>query len=343
MLETSQPWSLFGYDVRRIPHYFRAGWREFLWGADSPVLVAFDEVVEVRLEGGEVAYYQAGVPVAEPGVKDAVAARAILLPERLVLARTLRLPLEAEADLGSVVALEIKYNSPFPADDTCYGWVISERRQHDMDVELVITSKSSVMAFIASQESSQDVTAFEVWAQARERVVVLSGFGETGRQQRNLHRLTRMALMLGYCLVVVVALFAIDAGAKYLELERVRAIQSDVEQRSRDAVQLRTRLASAKTNIAAVNDLLVEYPAPYRELRRLAEILGNDTWVSAVEVKGTQIRVEGESRDAAQVMQQLLDNPVYARVEAPIAIKKVSSDMERFVLNLTLAAEGDSE
>lgn len=343
MLETSQPWSLFGYDLRRVPHYFRAGWRDFLWGSESPVLGAFDEMVEVYQESGEVLYYQAGNPVAAPAVAGSVAAQAVLLPERLVLVKTLRVPVVAEADLESVASLEVRSSSPFPADDTCYGWAIGERREKDMDVHLVISSQSAAMAFIASLLDCHDVTAYEVWARAGDRMVLLSGFGEAGRQQRNRRRLTRIALMLVYCLAAVLAMFALGAGAKYLELQKVRAIHSEVEQRAGDAVELRAGLVSAKDDIATVNDLLAEYPAPHVELSKLASILGDDTWVSAAEIKGMQIKIEGESRDAAAVMQQLLDDPAYARVTAPVAIKKVRSGMERFVLNLTLATETDSE
>lgn len=343
MLETSQPWNLFGYDLRSVPHYFRAGWRDFLWGSESPVLGAFDEVVELHQEAGETLYYQAGNPVATPVAAGAVAAQAVLLPERLVLAKTLRVPRAAEADLESVAALEVRSSSPFPASDTCYGWTIGERREKDLDVHLVITSQSAVMAFIASLMDCHDVTTYEVWARAEGRMVLLSGFGEAGRQQRNLRRLTRMALMLAYCVVAVMALFAIGAGAKYLELQKVRAIQAEVEQRAGEAVDLRAGLVSAKAYIASVNGLLVEYPAPHSELSKLAATLGDDTWVSAVEIKGTKIKIEGESRDAAAVMQQLLDHPAYVRVAAPVAIKKVRSGMERFVLNLTLDTEGGKE
>ena len=85
MLESSQPWSLFGYDLRRGVHYFRAGWRDFLWGDGSPVLDAVDEVVQVRQDDGEVRYFRAGKPVGTPAVPEEVEAEAIVLPEHLVL------------------------------------------------------------------------------------------------------------------------------------------------------------------------------------------------------------------------------------------------------------------
>jgi general secretion pathway protein L len=343
MLQISQSWNLFGYDLRRGPHYFRAGWRDFLWGSESPVLGAFDEVVEVHQETGEVLHYKAGHSVAAPVVADALIARAVLLPDRLVLVKTLQVPQAAEADLESVVMLEVSSSSPFPSADTCYGWTVDKRREKDLDVQLVITSRSAVMSFMATLMDCHDVLAYEVWARAEGGMVLLSGFGEAGRQRRNQRRLTRMAVVLAYCLTVVLVLFACSAGAKYLELQKVQAIQAQADRRASGAGELRTRLASAKAYIATVNDLLAEYPDPHSGLNKLAIMLGDDTWVEAADIKGTQVKIEGLSRDAAAVMQQLLDDPAYARVVAPVAIKKVKSGMEYFVLNLTLAPQDGSE
>ena len=343
MLEINQSWNLFGYDLRRIPLYFRSGWRDFLWGNESPVLGAIDEVVEVRQETGEALYYRAGSAVVVSADVEAVLSQAVLLPDRLVLVKTLRVPEAAEADLESVVRLEVNASSPFPASDTCYGWAIGKRWEKDLDVQLVITSRSAVMTFIAALMDSHDATACEVWGRAEGSMVLLSGFGEAGRQQRNQRRLIRMAATLAYCLALVVALFAWGAGAKYLELQKVQAIQVQAEQQASEAVKLRAGLASAKANMATINELLAEYPDPHSELNTLAAILGDDTWIAAAEIKGMQIKIEGESEDAAAVMQLLLDDPAYARVVAPVAIRKVRSGMEYFVLNITLAAQGGSE
>jgi len=343
MLETSQPWNLFGYDLRRGLHYFRAGWSDFLWGDDSPVLNVIDEVVEVHLEAGETRYYQAGKLVVGPVAPGTVKAQAIVLPERLVLSRTLRVPVAAEADLDSVLVLEVRASSPFPEADTSYGWSIVDRRASDLDVQLVITSQSAVMAFIASQLDCHDIRAYEIWAQSGGRMVSVSGFGEAKRQQRNRRRFGRIAIALAYCLLVVIAAFALGAGAKYLELQKVRAIQVRVEQSASEAVELRTGLASSKGLIGAVNKLLLEYPAPHYELKRLATILGDDTWIMMVEINGSNIKIDGQSSDAAAVMQQLLDHSAYVRVVSPVAIRKVGSGIERFLLNLTLATEDGGE
>ncbi|MFT4614744.1 MAG: general secretion pathway protein L, partial [Bacteroidia bacterium] len=113
MSEANQSWILFGYDVRLIGHYFRAGWQDFLWGDDSPILAAVDETVQVQLPSGEITYYRAGrqLPVAAQQVE--CLSQAVVIPEELALARTIRIPSAAEANLDAVLALEVRSNSPF--------------------------------------------------------------------------------------------------------------------------------------------------------------------------------------------------------------------------------------
>lgn len=343
MLETNQPWNLFGYDLSRGPHYFRAGWRDFLWGSDSPVLGSIDEVVQAHLDAGGSQYYKAGVLVAPPPNTGEVLAQAIVLPDDLVLARKLQLPPGAEAELDSVASLEVTASSPFPEADTCYGWVISDRNAEHLDVHLAISSRSAVMAHIAQRMDSHDVHAYEVWAPVEQGMVQLSGFGEGGRQQRNRRRLGRMALTGAYSLMLIMAMFAIAAGAKYFELQKVRSTAEIVQNSASDAVELRRGLSLSKAMIASVNEMLARYPSPHRELVRLSALLGDDTWLDTVEIKGPDLKIGGKSKDASAVMQTLLDHPAYARVEAPVAIKKMPSGAERFMLEVSLADRHNSE
>ncbi len=257
-----------------------------------------------------------------PKHPDDVVARAVVLPDELVLCKTLPVPAAAEADLDSMLALEVTSSSPFPKADTCYGWLISDRRPNDILVQLVISSKSAVMAYIAANMEHQAIGAYEVWAQVADRMVMVSGFGEAPRLQRNRRRLGRMAAIVAYCLLAVMLLVALAAGTKYLELRKVRATQEKVEKSASDAVVLRTALASSKAMIAEVNGLLAAYPSPRRELQRLSALLDDDTWLVVAEIQGSAIKIEGESSDASAVMQKLLGQPAYARVEAPVAIRK---------------------
>jgi hypothetical protein len=342
MLDSSRAWTLFGYDLKGAVHYVSAGWSDFLWGDNSPVLAALDEVVLARTEDGQERYFKAGKPCPAP-LSDAPVATAIVVPERLALAKKLQLPLAVESNLDAVLALEVSASSPFPSQDTCSGWRISKRDDASLWIELVISSASAVMEYVARMTGSHNVGEHEVWSIVDDHVVVLGGFGEQARHQRNRSRLFRVASIAGYCAALLVCAAAIAAGAKYFELQKVKDMQANVEMAAEDALGMREGLSSARSMINAASGFLVEYPSPRRELNRLAAILKNDTWVSSFEMRGNNLRVEGQSQDASAVMELFLANPGYLKVEAPVAFKKLRSGEERFVLDLTLNTQESAE
>lgn len=336
MATDNQAWNLFGFDVRRIGHYFRSGWRDFLWGEGSPVLAAVDEVVRAQLPDGGERLYRAGRPTSTGGGADA--AQAIVIPDDLALTKRLQIPLAAEAELDAVLGLEVRSSSPFDATDTCFGWALLGRDDAEARIQLVISSTSAVMAYIGERFDTHDVTAFEVWAEAEGHMVTLSGFGEDGRRQRNRRRMLQAGSLVAYSLVALVAVFGCAAGLKKLELDKVRAINAEALVRAADAVDTRAGLVAARDMINVANALAAEYPSPHAEMQRLAELLDDSTFLSSVEMSGDTLKITGESTDSSAVMQTLLDEPAYGLVEAPVASKKVSNGNERFVFDLALAA-----
>lgn len=334
MAEHGQAWNLFGFDVRRVGHYFRSGWRDFLWGGTSPVLAAVDEIVRVHMEDGDKTYFRAGRQVPTPAYQDQVVAEAVAVPDHLLLAKTLRVPAAAEADIDAVIALEVRASSPFPGEDTCFGWTLLRRDETELAVQLVISSQSAVMAYVGERFDCHDIHVYEIWAFADDAVVPLTGFGEGARHQRNRQRMVRAGMTAAYCMVATVVIFALAAGMKYVELQRVQAMQADATLAAKEAVQARSELVAAREIVKAANQLRQDYPSPYTELKRLTGLLGDDTWLSGFEMRGTEVRIQGETEDASAVMQNLLDQPAYATVIAPNATSKVRSGMERFVLEI---------
>jgi len=336
VLESDQRWNLFGYDLRRSVDYVRSGWRDFLWGEESRLLPVVDEYVRAREPDGATAWYRAGVKTAAPPAQTGVLAEAVVLPPDLVLHKTLRLPRETEPELENALLLEVGANSPFPAADTCHGWSVSRRGSEQLEIQLVISSVSAVMAHIAAELDCHDVHAYEVWAQVDDRIITLRGFGEAARHGRNVRRMVRMGAIAAYCVFAVLAIAALSAGFKYLELANVRNDLVRAEQAAVDAVELRGALTEAKSRISTVEALLREYPSTYTELQRLSTLLGDETWISRADLSGNELTIEGESANVSAVMQQLLEQQAYAKVEAPTATRKVRSGLERFTLKLSL-------
>jgi len=332
MLETGQNWELFGYDMRQLGRHWKAAWRDLLWADDSPVRERLDGVVQLR-DGEGTSLYQAGKPTAPAPVE----VQAILLPEELVLARRLRLPLAAESYLDSAMALEVNANSPFPAQDAGYGWRLVGRDETHLEIALVIVSISTVMTFLGRQYDAHDPLAQEVWAQVDEEMVVVNGFGEVSRASRYRKRLIRCGLGVAVAALVLLLIFALAAGAKRAELLQVEKIAADIQDQASEASAMRSSLAQANATIDAVNEIVAVLPGPHPELARLTGLLDDDVSISRFSMQGRELRVQGRAADAASVMQKLNADPGYGEVSAPQAIVKLgNTGLEQFSLNISL-------
>jgi general secretion pathway protein L len=328
-----QNWELFGYDMRRIGGHWQAAWRDFLWGYDSPVKARLDEVVRLESEQG-VGYFHAGSPVS---MSDAEC-DAYLLPDEVVLTRTLKLPVAAEADINAVMAFEVSANSPFPESDTGYGWKIDQRGEEFLQVQLAIVSLSATMAYLGKTYDCHDAQAREVWAKIGDSVVVLGGFGEQKRLGRYNRRLVRVATALGVSVLLLVLISALAAGFKYLEWDKLQALSAEVQVAAEKPSRMRTALLSANETIAGANVVNSQYPGPHHALAQLTDLLGDDVSLEFLSMTGRQIKVRGLAKNAAAVIQQLTEESSYASVKSPQAItKQGTGGMERFFLDITLA------
>ncbi|MFT5709814.1 MAG: general secretion pathway protein L [Halioglobus sp.] len=342
MLQSGQNWDLFGYDVRQLYKSWRAAWRDFLWGDDSPIKARLDEVLSVKNHSGKDEYFHAGQRVIKPEVEHDVAVdcEAVILPDSMVLLKILTLPKAAETDLELVMAMEVTANSPFPESDTSNGWRIVSRDENNVTVQLAIVSLSAVMSYLGQKYACHDPHAREVWADIDKTIVVLSGFGERKRQQHYNKRLVRFVIGIAYSVLVLVIIFGGAAGFKYLQLNQLRSLSAEVQLRASDAIKMRSAIVRANETVAAVNALAAQRPNPHYELARLSSLLGDDAFLLQLSVQGTALDMRGVADDAAVVVQQLTDEPAFSDVMAPQAITKYfNTEQEQFFLNIKLLGE----
>lgn len=336
MLDSGQNWELFGYDMRHLGRHWLAAWRDLLWGYDSPVRRHLDEVVTVRSEQ-EDACYQAGLACA---VSPTSGCEAILLPDELALSKTLRLPVSVESELDSVLAIEVRASSPFAASDTGWGWNVVARDEVHLHVALAMVSMSATMAYLGRQYDSHDSRAQEIWTRVDGVMVVVRGFGEQARESRYRQRLLRSGAMLCGAAVLLLVIFAVSAGLKSAELQRLETMAAATTRDATEASRLKTVLAGAHETIAAANDVVARFPNPHLEIARLTHLLGDDASIANFAMSGASIRLRGRAADAASVMEQLTEEPAYSEVRSPQAIVRLGdTGLEQFYLDIRVAGE----
>ncbi|KGE04741.1 PilN domain-containing protein [Pseudohaliea rubra] len=334
-MNNDQQWYLFGYDMRQLGRHWLAAWRDLFLGLDSPVRRHLDEVVLVEREGA-VRAYQSGEPLPERAAASS-ACTGVCLPDELVLHKRLSLPQAVESDLQTALAIEVAANSPFAADDTAWGWRLAARSEQTIAVDLAIVARSAVMSFLGREHNSREATSQEIWAAVPGAMAVINGFGEGRREALYRRRLGRVGMMLGACLLLVLALAGVYAGGKQFELARVSALATERSRAAGDVTALREAIADANRQILAARELIARYPNPHEELARLTRLLDDDAWVAHFSANGPDLRIRGRAGDAAAVMQTLSAEKAYSEVTAPQAISRVgNSEVEQFYLDIRL-------
>jgi general secretion pathway protein L len=336
MIESGQNWELFGYDMRNLGRHWVDAWRELLFAYDSPVRGHLDDIVCLRSEAGDTCY-QAG----KPGDVAQTEYTAFLLPDDIVLSKTLDLPAVVEVDLAAVLALEVNACSPFSADDTSCGWRITHKDSSQIHVLLVILSKSSTMAYLGREFGVHDSRQHEVWAQLDGEVVVVQGFGEEARERNYRKRLLRVAAMSAGSALLALLIVGAATGLKALELQRVQVMAATAQRGAADASRMRLSLGLDNERIAEVNSIAAKYPNPHLEIGRLTHLLEDDESIEQFAMNGLEMDLRGRAADAASVMQRLTDQPDYVEVSAPRAfVRMKGTQIEQFYLNIRLRERG---
>ncbi len=333
----SHQWVLFGFDLRTVGGLWRSAWRDVFWGQDARLRVWLDEPVLVHAprDTAEAAsevlgFHQGGKVLAE----------AQRLPDERVLSFWLNLPEKAEAELESALALEVRAKSPYPPDDTSYGWRIASRLDGMLRVCVVIVSRSDVQTYLHAHMDSETAAGLEVWARVEGLDIVIPGFGEVQRETRYKARLRRMLAWGAYCLIVSILLLAVPVGLRSIQAEHYQDELNRVQRQSAEAVRLRNQLSESNERIQEIQRLLVQAGDPYVELVRLTHLLDDSVWLLSFDLRGDKLRIDGMADNAAELMQLLSEQPGYVDVRAPSAIRREQrSTQERFVLDIGLRAE----
>lgn len=334
MADTSQQWNLFGLDLRQAYQYWHAAWKELFSGERSWLRQSLEETVRVSLpESREEQYYRAGKQVK----KQKYTTHACVVPEQLVLVKELSLPINVELELESLLVLEVRARSPFLEEDTCYGWRVTGYDDGQIQVCVVILSRTTVLSYLRQKGMAESTKDIEVWALNDHQPVVINGFGELPRHHRHEKRIKWLIVGTIYCLCMLFLLVSIPVSVKYFQLEIREKQYIEVQQSSAEAVELRTLLTENNKRAREINHLLANSPDPYPIIERLSELLSDNIWLSFVDIEGDKIIIDGFASNAAALMQKLSEQPEIEKVSAPAAIRFDSrSKREHFVLELSL-------
>lgn len=248
---------------------------------------------------------------------------AIELPEEMLLRRNIAVPALSDDEIKRAIAIDVRSNSPFPHDDLRWGHkMVGSSPMRGGRVEAVLASHRQITALLAaSAERIQPYGAApEVWARlSAGQYVFLNGYGEANRA-----RFGSRGRRIAYVLVAVAAmLLGAMAITPTLQL-RSRAIEAvnaytAAFHRAAPLMRQREALVRSADQIQTLSTILQERADPVEVLDMLTRVLTDDTSLRSLQIQGLKVNIEGQTGNAAELMQLLGRQPGFRDVVAPTA------------------------
>ncbi len=237
---------------------------------------------------------------------------ALLLPDMLVLRRTLQLPRAARDNLYQVVGFEMDRQTPFGVSQVYYaarelGTPAAPGR---CQVELVAVTRSTLDPLLARLRAQGiSIDAVDV-AQGDDRLGV--NLLPPAQAPHRAHPRRRLNLILG---AAVVLLLLLVAGEWLHNREVVLAqMRAEVESMRGDAQQVASLRQQLQDNAGAAGFLVQRKKNSVSVLGILADAtarLPQGTWLERFSLDNTgQIGMQGQSQQAAKLLDSLKGSPV---------------------------------
>lgn len=329
---------LFGLDLRSLWRELWLPWRRaFEW----PVLAWLtpEQVVRLAHDNGEQSFWRLGTGARKLAAREAGTARAIELPEDMVLRRTLHLPAVAASDIDSAVALEMQRLSPFPAGDLVWGHRTSPPQAGVLRVQAAQASRRQVEALLRERGSSEvDASSPEAWVLAEGgQPIVLRGFGEAARLRRMAawRRASVCLLALAAMLLMAIAITP-TLQLRQRALEAVEA-SATLHRRAEPTMRQREELVRVADQLKGLRELTADRVDPLVVLDLLTQALPDDTVLQNLQVQGGKVLMSGQTGNSASLMQLLSSRPGLKDVNAPSpATRPLGAPKESFVIEFQL-------
>lgn len=281
-----------------------------------------------------------GAVLAQLGTEDRATGVVVRLPPDQVLRRRLELPLATARELRPLIGFELERQTPLTAEQAYFDCRVlrRDRAARRMIVALAVARREVV------DRAARSVTD---WGVAVDSVGVQAMAGEdwaisllprppAGLDQRR--RRLALAGLAGLALVLGAALLFADGARADRNAAILQARLAEARKAADATGALRNR-ADALTAETRFLPVLRQTHSPARMLNDLARALPDGTWLTGLAIDGTALRLDGQSADAAGLIDRLdaVAGFADAHFTAPL-IKESGGGTERFSIALTVQA-----
>lgn len=269
------------------------------------------------------------------------AVRTILcVPAARALTRSLTLPAAAEENLRQVLAFEMDRQTPFKADQVYFDSRVVARDPvaRNLRVELVVMPRASLDPQIdAVTAGAAELDGVDIWRHApgagRHQINLLPADARARRRDMRLP----LNLGLAALLAVLLALNMSESlSNRAIAVETMRAEVAKVEAEARAVAELRSTL---QDSIGGANFLSEKKRNGVVVIALLDDVtrrLKDDTYLERLSIENSQVQLQGQSREAANLIAVLSASPF---LENPRFEGQIQPDPRTSKDRFTISAE----
>ena len=264
----------------------------------------------------------------------------LCLPRDKVLIKQLDLPLATEENLREVLAFEMDRQTPFTVEQVYYDYFITARNSANQTLELsmVLTPRKvldEILAALAEHRIHPDLVAVHCNSTQQLRNVNL-----LPEKYRNTKKLTPGLINLAVGLIALLLL----AGAVSLPLlgqrQKIKLLVPQLEiaeTKAEVAGKLRDKLDRLTWESQFLVNKKLSSLQTLQVMDELTRILPDDTWVFQMQIRGSEVQIQGQSASAAALIPLIESSDILynARFRSPIT-QVPRSNLERFHLSAIL-------
>ena len=314
-----------------------AKWRVLAWlWPEAPVRLKLPDGLRVYCRNIESAH------ISSSAGSGAARFDAILLPEDLILRRTIKLPKLETVDMEAALALEVRSLSPFGPDDTVWTYYIGQFDERACTVHLVMSARKLVSQYFVTSCPDLNLQSTEVWVQATgsNGYRLMPGFGGAARQRHETAWRWASATLFLVLIVLGATLAVTPVVQLYLRSLQANHSMMLLQKKVDPVVAQREEFLRTSDQLESFTKLVGKPVPVLQALDVVTRALPDDTSLLSFKLNGLKVSVSGLTGNSATLMKQLGSTPGLKDVRAPsAAIKPLGSARESFSIEFILSPE----
>jgi len=268
------------------------------------------------------------------------------LPRDKVLLKQFTLPLAAEENLREVLGFELDRETPFTAAQVYYDAIVLERRprEHILGLQLILTPRH-VLDEMLTRLGNLGFHPQQVTIRDAAGNPVIANLLPPQERGRRADKAKYINLALGtVALLLLIAAVSLPLVHKAQVIHTLESVVDIATEKAALAGKLRKKIDHLDKGSRFLVDKKQSTPLRVGTVAELTRILPDDTWVTRLNIKGSEVQIQGQSVSAAALIPLLESSPELhnARFRSPVTQTRHAKTKERFHLSVETQSEAGS-